>query len=144
MPGREDDTAPNAIHLTAVNTSLTARAQFSLPQGASRDTGDGDQGDGMLWSKPATLPERFAWAVTPTRARLMLDDVRVLEVRQQRTGWVVEVFLVDQAGQKPSMAVRSLAAGQRWGAQWARQRADYLMALVPARTHAPVPPRWSD
>jgi hypothetical protein len=108
------------------------------------DRGDGDQGGTMLWSKPATLPQRFAWVVTPTRARLMLDDVRVLEVRQQRTGWVVEVFLVDPSGQKPSMAVRSLAAGQRWGAQWAKRRADYLMALVPERAPEPVPPRWSE
>lgn len=95
----------------------------------------------MFWSKPTALPERFHWASTPARAKLMLDDVRVLEVRQQRSGWIVEVFLVDDAGQKPSVAVRSLEAGQRWGAKWAARRANYLLSLVPAqaRTAASTP-----
>lgn len=98
----------------------------------------------MFWSRPAPLPERFHWLSTPTRAKLMLDDVRVLEVRQQRSGWIVEVFLVDDAGQKPSVAVRSLEAGQRWGSKWASRRANYLMSLVPQRVREPVPPRWTD
>lgn len=53
----------------------------------------------------------------------------VLEVRRQRSGWVVEI-LVPLAKGPNTLVVGSMAAGLRCGARWARNRRQFLAGLA--------------
>ncbi len=94
----------------------------------------------MTRAVPAQLPDCFRWIEEDGGGqRLFLENVQVLEVRQQRNGWVVEIHL-QQDHTQPSqiVAVRSPAAGVRWGARWSKLRAPQLAAMVAIRRrHAP-------
>ena len=87
----------------------------------------------MSTALPSKLPDCFHWTEEDGCRRLFLDNVEVLEVRQQRHGWIVEVHLLDVAQLPQVVAVRSPAAGMRWGARWTKQRASQLTALVALR-----------
>ncbi|KRG68039.1 hypothetical protein ABB29_14795 [Pseudoxanthomonas dokdonensis] len=87
---------------------------------------------------PSKLPDCFHWVEDEAgRQRLFLHNIEVLEVRQQRGGWVVQVHLNDSQLPAPMVAVRSPAAGMRWGARWSKLRAPQLAALVAGRRHEP-------
>lgn len=98
----------------------------------------------MTTANPVKLPECFHWAEESDAWRLYLDDVPVLEIRPQREGWIVHVHLCDAASPQPDVAVRSIAAGMRWGARWAKLRAPQLSAMAARRrasaTQLPSPP----
>ena len=87
----------------------------------------------MSTALPSKLPDCFRWTEEEERRRLFLDNVEVLEVRRQRHGWVVEVHLLEAAQLPQVVAVRSPAAGMRWGARWTKQRASQLVTLVALR-----------
>ena len=87
----------------------------------------------MTKALPSKLPECFRWLKEKDRRRLFLDDVEVLEVRQQRLGWVVRVHLNDSVQPHPVIVVRSIDAGMRWGARWSKMRAPQLVAMVAGR-----------
>jgi hypothetical protein len=96
----------------------------------------------MTKALPAQLPECFRWVEeSDGRHRLMLENVDILEVRRQRMGWVVEVRLQQEAASSPQIvAVRSSAAGIRWGARWSKARAFQLAAMIAIhRRYAPRP-----
>ena len=97
----------------------------------------------MTKALPARLPDCFRWVEEDEgRHRLFLENVEVLEVRRQRMGWVVEVYLQQEAApcHPQIVAVRSPAAGIRWGARWSKIRAPQLSAMVAiSRRHAPRP-----
>ncbi len=87
----------------------------------------------MSAALPSKLPDCFRWTEEEGRRRLFLENVEVLEVRRQRHGWIVEIHLLEAAQPPQVIAVRSLAAGMRWGARWTKQRASQLVALVAIR-----------
>jgi len=89
----------------------------------------------MTYATPCKLPERFRWQEDAGRRRLFLDNVEVLEVRQQLRGWIVHIHLADAQRPHPEIAVRSIDAGMRWGARWTKLHAPQLAALA-ARRHA--------
>ncbi len=92
----------------------------------------------MTKAVPSKLPECFYWIEDPGRRRLFFENVEVLEVRQQRRGWIVQIHLSDPLSDTPMVAVRSPAAGMGWGARWTKQRAPQLAALAAIRRrHAP-------
>ncbi len=97
----------------------------------------------MTKALPMKLPQDFAWVEAQPDddwmgARLELDGHPVLEVQPCRSGWLVRVVLCDPLNPQPNVAVRSVAAGMRWSARWARNRVSRLRALV-AETHWPPP-----
>lgn len=87
----------------------------------------------MAKALPSKLPECFHWAQESSRQRLFLDNVEILEVRQQRLGWVVQVHLNDSMRPHPLVVVRSVDAGMRWGARWSKVRAPQLIAMAARR-----------
>ncbi|MCP1582025.1 hypothetical protein [Pseudoxanthomonas mexicana] len=97
----------------------------------------------MTKALPARLPDCFRWVEdSDGRHRLMLENVDILEVRRQRMGWVVEIRVQEGAASAPPqvVAVRSPAAGIRWGARWSKARAPQLAAMVAIRRrYAPRP-----
>lgn len=88
----------------------------------------------MTTANPIKLPGCFHWTEEAgNRWCLYLDEVPVLEIRQQREGWIVHVYLCDESSPQPDVAVRSIAAGMRWGARWTKQRAPQLAVLAARR-----------
>lgn len=89
----------------------------------------------MTKAIPAQLPDCFRWIEDDGGGqRLFLENVEVLEVRQQRNGWVVEIHLrQDRTQPSQIIAVRSPSAGVRWGARWSKLRAPQLAAMVAIR-----------
>jgi hypothetical protein len=81
------------------------------------------------------LPEDFAWVQSqPTDgwvgARLELHGCPVIQVQPCRSGWLVRILLADPDNPQANVAVRSVAAGMRWSARWARDRVGRLRVLV--------------
>lgn len=89
------------------------------------------------------LPEDFAWVQsTPeddwSGARLVLDGLAIVQIQPCRSGWLVTVLLPDPDNPQANVAVRSVAAGMRWSARWARSRIGRLRSLVAANNRAAV------
>jgi|GEM_PF-2429721 len=100
----------------------------------------------MTKAVPMKLPSDFTWVEATsddawTGARLLLDGCNVLEIHPLRDGWLVSVRLHDPLNPQANVAVRSVAAGMRWSARWARSRIARLRVLAAAerRRVAPAP-----
>lgn len=99
----------------------------------------------MTKALPMTLPADFTWIEAREEddwagARLELDGCAVVEVRPCRSGWLVTPVLPDPANPQPNVAVRSVAAGMRWSARWARERIPRLRVLVAQHRGSATPP----
>lgn len=101
----------------------------------------------MTKAVPMKLPSDFTWVEatsddTWTGARLLVDGCCVLEIHPLRDGWLVSVQLHDPLNPQANVAVRSVAAGMRWSARWARSRISRLRVLATAerRRLAPIVP----
>ncbi|WP_141452795.1 hypothetical protein [Pseudoxanthomonas sp. z9] len=96
----------------------------------------------MTKAVPMKLPADFTWVEataddTWAGARLMIEGCRVLEIHPCRDGWLVSVRLHDPLNPQANVAVRSVAAGMRWAARWARSRIARLRVLAAGeRRHA--------
>lgn len=91
----------------------------------------------MTRALPMKLPEDFAWVQSTPEddwhgARLELDGQAIVEIQPCRSGWLVTVLLPDPDNPQANVAVRSVAAGMRWSARWARSRIGRLRSLVAA------------
>ncbi len=107
----------------------------------------------MTKAVPMKLPSDFTWMEATSDdawsgARLLLDGCNVLEIHPLRDGWLVSVQLHDPINPQANVAVRSVAAGMRWSARWARSRiarlrvlaaAERRRAMMPMVSIAPVP-----
>lgn len=99
----------------------------------------------MTKAVPMKLPSDFTWVEATSDdawsgARLLLDGCSVLEIHPLRDGWLVSVQLHDPLNPQANVAVRSVAAGMRWSARWARSRIARLRVLAATeRRRAPVP-----
>lgn len=89
----------------------------------------------MTKAIPVQLPDDFSW-VEPNDgddwcgARLELAGRPILQISACRAGWLVTVLLDDPLNPQANVAVRSIPAGMRWSARWARARADRLRVLA--------------
>jgi len=83
------------------------------------------------------LPPGFSWEGDEENATgpmsLLLEDRQILHIRPQRSGWVVEITMVDPERPQPEVAVRSVAAGMRWSARWVNGRRERLQKLLEGR-----------
>lgn len=80
----------------------------------------------------ATLPPDFVWREDDDQMTLQLDDRPLARIRPMGAGWVVETTL-EASGLSPHLvAVRSVAAGQRWATRWVKER-QRLIATACAR-----------
>lgn len=80
------------------------------------------------------LPDDFSWVQALPEddwsgARLELDGHPVIDVLPCRSGWMVTVRLDDPDNPQANVAVRSVSAGMRWAARWARSRVGRLRVL---------------
>jgi len=81
------------------------------------------------------LPDDFVWVQSQATddwvgARLELHGCPVIQVQPCRSGWLVKILLSDPVNPQSNVAVRSVAAGMRWSARWARDRVGRLRVLV--------------
>lgn len=105
----------------------------------------------MTRALPMKLPDDFSWVLAQSTddwvgARLELHGCAVIQVSPCRSGWLVQILLTDPLNPQANVAVRSVAAGMRWSARWARERVSRLRVLVeeqpcPAVTRDVAPPR---
>ncbi len=98
----------------------------------------------MTKALPMKLPADFIWVESQPEddwsgARLELDGCPILQVQPCRSGWLVTVLLPDPLNPQANVAVRSVAAGMRWSARWARSRVGRLRSLVADRQRVPAP-----
>lgn len=97
----------------------------------------------MTRALPMKLPEDFNWVLAQSNddwvgARLELHGCAVIQVSPCRSGWLVQILLADPLNPQANVAVRSVAAGMRWAARWARDRVGRLRVLVDEQSCASV------
>lgn len=98
----------------------------------------------MTKALPMKLPDDFNWIEAPPEAewegaRLELDGQAILAVQPCRGGWLVTVLMHDPFNPQPNVAVRSVAAGMRWSARWAKGRIHRLRSLAAEARRAASP-----
>jgi len=99
----------------------------------------------MTRALPMKLPDDFHWVLAqPTDdwvgARLELHGCALIQVQPCRSGWLVNILLPDPDNPQANVAVRSVAAGMRWSARWARDRVGRLRVLVAEQPALVLPP----
>lgn len=94
-----------------------------------------------------TLPPNFVWRVIDDQVILLLDSCHVARIRPMGAGWVMETLVEAPGLAAHQVAVRSVAAGQRWATRWAKERQRLIAAacgrpdLAPAAPPTPSSPR---
>lgn len=99
----------------------------------------------MTRALPMKLPDDFVWVQSQATddwvgARLELHGCPVIQVQPCRSGWLVKILLSDPVNPQSNVAVRSVAAGMRWSARWARDRVSRLRVLVAEQGDCDPPP----
>jgi len=80
--------------------------------------------------KRAKLPPTFQWQERALETVLRCQDKEVLRVVPLNRGWLVEVLVLDSAGNRPTFIPTSKEAGTWWGARWAKDRIEHLESIT--------------
>lgn len=71
------------------------------------------------------LPGGFRWERAETGLDIMFGDCRVLTIRMQRAGWMIDLHVADE-GQPDGVAAVSEERAIGWATRWVRERPDHL------------------